>query len=449
MLLCLRIAVWLCCSGLTLIGLLLICWSTLGLGAKSSQFKRKKGVLLVSSVVCRFGLVLEIVAIVLEIVDIVWAAIGLGYYCFGYCCRAAIVLDIAVMELKAFPMKGGDGAFSYTKNSQIQRASADAAKEIIKEAIYDEFDIATLSSYSNTIRIADFGCSIGPNTFIAMQNVMEAMEVKCHSQSQHLTSTSKLPEFHVFFNDHASNDFNTLFTSFPPDRHYFAAGVPGSFHGRLFPESSLHFVYSSFALQWLSKLPKQLLDISFHPQDRRRIHYMSAASSEVTQAYAAQFAKDIANFLNARANEIVAGGMMVLILPDLDLWRVMINSLEQSLIEMVETGSICEAKVDSFYLPWYSPSLNEMKHLIETNGCFSIGRMELYDPLSNIDGSVSTLTMIMSIRAVIEGNLTEHFGSEIIDELFQRIVKRSVEISSWSESYDTKETQLFLVLKRK
>ncbi|KAL6970029.1 gibberellin A4 carboxyl methyltransferase [Sarracenia purpurea var. burkii] len=346
-----------------------------------------------------------------------------------------------------------DGTILEQADRHSKRASADAAKEMIKEAIYDEFDIATLSSYSNTIRIADFGCSIGPNTFIAMQNVVEAMEVKCHAQSQHLTftstSTSKLPEFHVFFNDHASNDFNTLFTSFPPDRHYFAAGVPGSFHGRLFPESSLHFVYSSFALQWLSKLPKPLLEISFHPQDRRRIHYMSAASSEVTQAYAAQFAEDIANFLNARANEIVAGGMMVLILPDLDLGRVMFNSLEQSLIEMVETGSICEAKVDSFYLPLYSPSPKEMKHLIETNGCFSIERMELYDPLLKIDGPMSTPTMIMSLRAGIEGILTDHFGSEIIDELFQRIVKGSVEISSWFESYDTKETQQFLVLKRK
>ncbi|KAL6970021.1 hypothetical protein U1Q18_029729 [Sarracenia purpurea var. burkii] len=93
---------WLCCSALDSSVAMLLCWSTLGLGAKSSQFKRKKGVLLVSSVVCRFGLVLEIVAIVLEIVDIVWAAIGLGYYCFGYCCRAAIILDIAGMMLVFF-----------------------------------------------------------------------------------------------------------------------------------------------------------------------------------------------------------------------------------------------------------------------------------------------------------------------------------------------------------
>nr|POE71627.1 isoform 2 of probable s-adenosylmethionine-dependent methyltransferase at5g38100 [Quercus suber] len=30
-----------------------------------------------------------------------------------------------------------------------------------------------------------------------------------------------------------SNDFNTLFKSLPPNRQYFAVGVPGSFHGIL------------------------------------------------------------------------------------------------------------------------------------------------------------------------------------------------------------------------
>ncbi|KAK7849230.1 putative s-adenosylmethionine-dependent methyltransferase [Quercus suber] len=56
----------------------------------------------------------------------------------------------------------------------------------------------------------------------------------------------------VFFNDQFSNDFNTLFISLPPNRQYFAAGVPGSFYGRLFPKASLHFIHSSYALQWLS-----------------------------------------------------------------------------------------------------------------------------------------------------------------------------------------------------
>ncbi|THF97748.1 hypothetical protein TEA_002854 [Camellia sinensis var. sinensis] len=181
---------------------------------------------------------------------------------------------------------------------------------MIKDAIVDKFDITSLSFSSNTIRIADLGCSVGPNTFIAMQNVLEAMEMKFHSQN----ATSEMPEFQLFFSDHTSNDFNRLFSSLPPDRQYFATGVPGSFHGRLFPKSSLHFVHSSIAVHWLSKVPEELLDKSCPAWNKGRIHCTSAPK-EVINAYTTQFAKDMETFFNARADEIEVGGMMIVTLP--------------------------------------------------------------------------------------------------------------------------------------
>ena len=105
-----------------------------------------------------------------------------------------------------------------------------------------------------------------------------------------------MPEFQVFFNDHTSNDFNTLFTSLPPERPYFATGVLGSFHGRLFPNSSLDFAHSSYALQILSKVPKELLNKNSAAWNKGRVHYASALD-EVAQAYSTQFSKDITTFL--------------------------------------------------------------------------------------------------------------------------------------------------------
>jgi hypothetical protein len=164
-------------------------------------------------------------------------------------------------------------------------------------------------STTKTIRIADLGCATGPNTFFAMQNVIKAIIQK----HQSLSPTSPLPEFQVFFNDQISNDFSTLFTALPPERKYFAAGVAGSFHNRLFPESSLHFVHSSYSLQWLSASPEELSDKNSPAWKKGRVHYTSAPE-EVFQAYSTQFAEDMKNFLNARAKELVPGGMMVLIL---------------------------------------------------------------------------------------------------------------------------------------
>lgn len=330
------------------------------------------------------------------------------------------------MEEKTFPMNGGDGAYSYTKNSQYQRASLNAAKDMIKKAIVENFDVTFLNS--NSIRMADLGCSVGPNTFVAMQNVLEAIVDS--------NPTSKIIEFQVFFSDHISNDFNTLFTTLPPDRQYFAAGVPGSFHSRLFPKSSLHFVHSSYALQWLSEVPEELLDRRSVAWNKGKIHYTSA-SEQVANAYATQFAQDMDRFFSSRADEIASGGMMILIMPALPdevhysklPAGVLFHFLEQSLADMVKAGSINKADVDSFNLPVYSTTPKEMIRLIERNGCFKIERIELNDPRAKFDGPLDITSLIMHLRAGFEGILTKHFGREIIDELFKRTIDKSTEIS--------------------
>lgn len=127
----------------------------------------------------------------------------------------------------------------------------ESIKTIIHESIVEKLDVNSFLIFSTSFNIADLGCSVGPNTFIAVQNIIESVTLKY--KSQNLNPISDI-EYHVFFNDQTFNDFNTLFKSLPLDRQYFAAGVPGFFHGRLFPKESLHFVHCSYALQWMSKV---------------------------------------------------------------------------------------------------------------------------------------------------------------------------------------------------
>ncbi|CAL5396797.1 unnamed protein product [Camellia sinensis] len=349
------------------------------------------------------------------------------------------------------PMSGGDGANSYSKNSRYQDEAINLVKEMIIEAIAKKFDITSLSFSSNTIQIADLGCSVGPNTFKAMKSIVEAIEWKYHSKNL----TTDMPEFQLFFNDHASNDFNTLFTTLPPDRQYFAAGVPGSFYGRLFPKSSIHLMYSSFALHWLSKVPEEMLDNGSLAWNKGKIHYTSA-SKEIANVYATQFAKDMDTFFNARADEIIVGGMMILIILGLadgvhysqDPRRPFFDAFNQSLLDMVKLGTINEDEVDSFNLPLYSTtSPKEMTKLVERNGCFSIERMEVSDTRPKNDGPPNLPAILMHYRVILEGIFTRHFGSKIFDELFERTRNKFAEISSMLESSCVKGTQLFLVLK--
>ncbi|KAM7497726.1 hypothetical protein LguiA_022140 [Lonicera macranthoides] len=135
--------------------------------------------------------------------------------------------------LEAHPMNGGDGINSYSQNSCYEKGIIEAAKVVIIEAVTEKLGLnnPSFDSSCNSFRIADFGCSTGPNTFFAVQNIVEAVEQKYEK------SARKTPEFQVFFNDHVNNDFNILFRTLPPARKYFAVGVPGSFYSRMFPKA--------------------------------------------------------------------------------------------------------------------------------------------------------------------------------------------------------------------
>ncbi|XP_021891297.1 probable S-adenosylmethionine-dependent methyltransferase At5g37970 [Carica papaya] len=214
--------------------------------------------------------------------------------------------------IRSKPMNGGDGPHSYSKNSYYQRGAIEATKKMINEAVKEKFDLEnTYFNTSKTIQIADLGCSTGPNTFFTVENIIEAIILKY--QDEDISTSSKNLEFQVFFNDHADNDFNTLFRTLSSPPKYFAAGVPGSFYLRLFPQSSIHFAHTSYAVHWLSKVPREVIDENSSAYNKDSIQ-CSGFNIEVAKAYASQFKNDLNNFLNVRAQELVPGGLMVIII---------------------------------------------------------------------------------------------------------------------------------------
>ncbi|KAF3437218.1 hypothetical protein FNV43_RR19971 [Rhamnella rubrinervis] len=108
------------------------------------------------------------------------------------------------------------------------------------------------------INLVDLGCSEGPNMFLAVQNIVDALELKF---KHHGLLGPQLPDFHVFFSDISSNDFDKPYTSLSPERKYYATGMPGSFLSRHFPSASLHSVHFSYSIQILSRVPKEVVPL--------------------------------------------------------------------------------------------------------------------------------------------------------------------------------------------
>lgn len=109
-----------------------------------------------------------------------------------------------------------------------------------------------------SLGIADLGCSSGSNALRYIKMVVER-----------LIQRPAPPEFRVCLNDLPTNDFNTVFEALPDFYEELKKGsvnisvlvgaYPGSFYGRVFPEKSLHFVFSFSSLHWLSRVRILLL----------------------------------------------------------------------------------------------------------------------------------------------------------------------------------------------
>ncbi|CAL1375779.1 unnamed protein product [Linum trigynum] len=338
-------------------------------------------------------------------------------------------------------MNGGMGETSYAMNSLVQKKVILMTKPITEEAI------AKLYSTTLPIRslaIADLGCSSGPNALLAVSELITAVTELSGELGR------KAPEFQVFLNDLPGNDFNTIFRSVQRfqekhlnnlkknDQTLFVNGVPGSFYGRLFAADSLHFVHSSYSLQWLSQVPDGIVE-----ENKGNIYMAGNSPPRVLEAYYAQFQRDFSLFLRCRAAEVVAGGRMVLTFLGRRseeasskeccyIWELMSMALNQ----MASEGLIDQKKLDGFNIPQYTPSPLEVEAEVLKEGSFAVDRLAVskvsWDSYADGGGELINgrsrevrrdggYNVANCMRAVAEPLLVSQFGpGEVIDEVFRR-----------------------------
>ncbi|CAK7339616.1 unnamed protein product [Dovyalis caffra] len=330
-------------------------------------------------------------------------------------------------------MNRGMGETSYAQNSLLQQKVISMTKPITDEAITNLY----CDTFPTSLTIADLGCSSGPNTLFAVSEIVKVVD-EIRRKLGH-----ESPEYQLLLNDLPGNDFNAIFRSLAGFQENmikqmgdgfgpcFFAGVPGSFYGRLFHAKSLHFVYSSYSLMWLSQVPEGL-DVN-----KGNIYMASTSPPSVLKAYYRQFQTDFSLFLKCRSEELVAGGRMVLTFlgrrsedrSSKDccyIWELLAVALN----EMVGEGFIEEEKFDSFNIPQYTPSPFEVESEVEKEGSFTIDRLEVSqvnwdaaddDEVHKCDAfKDSGYKVAKCMRAVAEPLLVSHFGEAIIDEVFSR-----------------------------
>ncbi|GLJ30837.1 hypothetical protein SUGI_0612600 [Cryptomeria japonica] len=336
-------------------------------------------------------------------------------------------------------MNGGQTDSSYARNSCYQEISLRILQPYLEESI-GQMKMVPCGRFC----IADLGCAAGPNTLHVAQIICRAVQKKYKALG------IGMPDLQVFFSDLPCNDFNLLFQSLPlsvpPDGrlqacHYFAAGVAGSFHNRLFPRSSLHFIHSSFSLHWLSRVPPEVENQMSSSWNGDRVYISKEGRVEVAEAYLRQFQEDLKSFLRARAEEVVEGGWMFLFFsgragacPRQQGGSGAVGDiLELAFKDMVCEGVIERATRDSFNLPFFSPSALEVRELVEEDGSFLVKKMEFLsmDTEMKIQSDVDFGRMVAKqFRAILEVLIASYFGEHVVESLFQRFAERASQNAS-------------------
>jgi hypothetical protein len=193
-----------------------------------------------------------------------------------------------------------EGHGYYNAHSELQARSAEEADGVLGRAL------AAVALPGGVLTVADFGSSQGRNSMRQTALVLDRIAARTGSDREVMVVHTDLP----------GSDFTSLFTLLEtaPDsylrgrRQAFASAIGRSFYERLLPGGSLSFGWSSFALHWMSSLPLRL------PTHIWAI----AATEQEDRALAAVSAADWRTFLRHRAEELLPGGQLVLIMGALD-----------------------------------------------------------------------------------------------------------------------------------
>ncbi|EOA32151.1 hypothetical protein CARUB_v10015402mg [Capsella rubella] len=333
-------------------------------------------------------------------------------------------------------MNGGTGEHSYATNSHYQRSVIYETQHVVTMNIREMLEKI---GFPDCIKVTDLGCSTGQNTMLAMSAIANSI-----IESYQQMGIKNPPEIDCCLNDLLENDFNTTFKIVPSfleklikteaKGKCFVSGVPGSFYSRLFPRKSLHFVHSAFSIHWLSKIPDSL------ESNTKSIHIKHPYTPNVYKSYLNQFKNDFSDFLKMRSEEMVQNGRMVLTFVgrkasntlSKDCFQVW-SLLSDCLLDLASEGFVKKSEIESFNMPFYNPSEEEVMEVIFKEGSFEINKIEKFDHIvpykieyeeeNDQDQSVhmeASINHASWARCITEPLLVAHFGDAIIEPVFDK-----------------------------
>ncbi|MBV9304475.1 MAG: hypothetical protein JOY62_06325 [Acidobacteriaceae bacterium] len=264
-----------------------------------------------------------------------------------------------VIEETGLPHGVMEGKGAYNRHAAIPARGAALATPFLEQAVRK----VALDPVDQPVVIADYGSSQGKNSLAPMQIAIRNLRER--------TGPSR-PIF-VFHVDQPSNDFNSLcgVLSSDPDRYavngapVFPCLVGRSFYEQVLPRGSVHLGWSSFAAQWLHRVPSLVPD-----------HFFPLFSTGAARAaFERQAAEDWKAFLSLRAYEMRPGARLVIVMPTLPDGGIsgfaeLMNHANAVLREMADEGAITGEERARMVLGVYARRKEELLAPFASDGEF-------------------------------------------------------------------------------
>jgi hypothetical protein len=186
--------------------------------------------------------------------------------------------------------------------------------------------------------------------------------------------------------DVPDNNFTVMFETLAddPDTYLrkdaatFASAVGRSFYSQIIPSNSVNLGWSSWAIQWLSRVPAPLPD---------QIQVSYSAAADVRAAYAKQAAHDWHEFVAFRGRELVPGGQLIVLTMALDDdgkfgLRPLLTGLVDTLSELTAEDLLTDDEVQRMCLPMVGRGEADFRAPFAPSGRFerlSIEHLELFN----------------------------------------------------------------------
>jgi salicylate 1-O-methyltransferase len=229
----------------------------------------------------------------------------------------------------------------YSVSSRLQAAGLRPAIALFEKAA----DTVPLPRQPQPIVIADYGASTGHNSLLPISAALPVLRSRTRPEHSILVVHTDVPDnnFTVMF-ETLADDPDTYLRK---DAATFASAVGRSFYSQIIPSNSVHLGWSSWATQWLSRVPAPIPD---------HVQVSYSADDDLRAAYAKQAAHDWHEFVAFRGRELCPGGQLVVLTMALDEhgefgYRPLLDALVETLSELTADGLLTKDEVRRMCLP--------------------------------------------------------------------------------------------------